>query len=545
MDFIDKLKHNNDNPFAISKIFLKLLGVLVTDYSLREGLENHSDFPSLLCVKDVFATFGVKTIAVKTVQYSLSDFETPFICPIQKKGWATSSFTLIKSIDNDLVTFYNPVKLSWEIVALKIFIEWSTGTILLAEKSEFAGEKDYKKRKKIDRINRISKELLPVIIFAPVLFSLIYAFRYFDFSSVWHSSSLLVFNMTGTIISALLIWYDIDSHNPVLKEICSGSQQMDCNAVLKAEGSKIFGISWSVIGFTYFFTNILSIVLFGPFNIYYLTVWSILSILVSPYILYSVIYQWKVVKKWCILCLGTQAILFFQLLLGVHYLYTTDNSVNHDLIYPVFSQLTFFALVLAAAISFLSIIKKWKEGKVYQLNWQQLKSDPEIFNSLLTRQQAITVPFNGIGLVIGNPNALHEIIKVSDPYCEPCSKAHSELDYILKQHYNVKLRIIFTATVDDRDIRRHPVRHLMAIHEIGDQKVMKKALDDWYLNPNKDYQNFANNYPVNETINLQDNKIKIMSNWCHEMGVSATPTIYFDGYLLPENYTINEIKYFL
>lgn len=177
MRLLEKISRENDNPFAISKIFLKEIGVLVTDKTLKESLENHKDFPSLLSVKDVLSTLGVRSVAVNTTAHSLSDFETPFVCPIQKKGWHTSSFTLMKKIDHDVVTFYNSMKSCWENVSLKIFTEWSTGVILLSEISEHPGESDYQEKAKTERIENFMNDLPLFLTVSIVLFSIIFESR--------------------------------------------------------------------------------------------------------------------------------------------------------------------------------------------------------------------------------------------------------------------------------------------------------------------------------------------------------------------------------
>ncbi|MNV74903.1 hypothetical protein D3C71_1681570 [compost metagenome] len=147
-------------------------------------------------------------------------------------------------------------------------------------------------------------------------------------------------------------------------------------------------------------------------------------------------------------------------------------------------------------------------------------------------------------MVIGNPNAEHEIIKVCNPYCGPCAKAHSDLEAILNENFNVKLRIIFTASDDDKDIKVHPVRHLLAIEATGNENLVKKALDDWYLSPTKDYESFSKKYLMNGELKTQGEKVRAMNKWCKDMKILFTPTIYVNGHLLPQNYNVDELKSF-
>jgi Asp-tRNA(Asn)/Glu-tRNA(Gln) amidotransferase A subunit family amidase len=117
------------------------------------------------------------------------------------------------------------------------------------------------------------------------------------------------------------------------------------------------------------------------------------------------------------------------------------------------------------------------------------------------------------------------------------------------------LQIIFTATTDHNDISTPIVRHLLAIAEKGDEVIAQKALDDWYLAKEKDYNSFAEKYPLNGELLEQDDKIKRMREWCRAMDVVATPTFFVppvthrnDGqmkyYQLPKLYTVGDLKNF-
>jgi len=537
-----KLHPLDNGPFATSRTFLEIIGVSVSDDTLRKSLESHSDFPSLLSLKDVFLSFGINSTAVQTDDYNLSDFQTPFICPIQKNGWDSSRFILIKSIDNEIVTFYNTVKSSWEKVALNVFREWHTGVVLLAEKN---GSLKVKSQSANESIPKKLVKSPWFLFFVPVLFALIYGLERSTFTQIWFGSLSLILNITGLTLSLLLIWHDVDHHNPFLKRICSNGQKTDCGSILQSNGAKAFGINWSTIGFSYFLTNSLSHIFFGLSNTDYLVVWVTASITASPFIIYSVIYQWRIIKKWCLLCLAVQAIMSTQLMLNICYLDKIGSQFKNIIGYPVFVHATLFALIITATVSFLSILKKASKSSEYQLRWQRLKSDPEIFRAQLISQQSVSISTDGVGVVLGNLDAKHEIVMVSNPYCAPCSIAHNEINSILNVSDNVRFRIIFSVSMDESDFRSPPVRHIMAIDILGEKLRKKKAIDDWYSLIYKDFTAFTEAYPVESDPSVLDEKIRKMYNWCHEMGVRHTPTIYFDGFLLPDSYEIGDLINFV
>ncbi len=40
-------------------------------------------------------------------------------------------------------------------------------------------------------------------------------------------------------------------------------------------------------------------------------------------------------------------------------------------------------------------------------------------------------------------------------------------------------------------------------------------------------------------------KIEVMNEWCKEVDIQFTPSIFINGYQLPDVYAIGDLKYFL
>jgi hypothetical protein len=150
-----------------------------------------------------------------------------------------------------------------------------------------------------------------------------------------------------------------------------------------------------------------------------------------------------------------------------------------------------------------------------------------------------------LGIFLGNINATHKIVKICNPYCGPCGKAHAIIDSLLNNNPNIQIQIIFTASMDENDIRKKPVKHLLAIAAKGDEQLTKQALDDWYLMEIKNYDAFARKYPMEEELKEVEENIREMSNWCSSNEIKATPTFFINGHRLPPSYTPLDLKYFL
>jgi uncharacterized membrane protein/thiol-disulfide isomerase/thioredoxin len=355
---------------------------------------------------------------------------------------------------------------------------------------------------------------------------------------------LLLIKMAGVTASTLLLIYEIDKSNAFVKSICSAGKQTNCSAVLNSKASKVLGISWSEAGFFYFAATFLFL-LFPSINfankIFILSVASCIS---ATYILFSVYYQWKVVKQWCTLCLTVQFVLAAELTWSI-------SNFSQQPFLPLIDYnvllITVYSLLIPITAWFIlkPIILKAKEELVYKAAYKRLLYNPETFKHLL--QQQITAPdgYQNIGITVGNPAAKNTIIKVCNPYCDPCAKAHPILDEILHNNRDIKLKLIFAASNEKDDKRGIAARHLLAIYEKQDPLETHQALNDWYLANRKDYEVFAAKYPMNGEIKQQEKQIEEMSKWCKKAEISFTPTVFINGYRLPEKYKIEELKYIL
>lgn len=361
-------------------------------------------------------------------------------------------------------------------------------------------------------------------------------------------SLLLLLKLAGCFVTALLLWYEVDNANPVLKQICgigSSGKQTNCSAVLNSKQSKLFNIiSWSEIGFFYFAGGFISLSVAGVQveTILHTLVW--LNLVALPYTIFSLYYQWKVAKQWCVLCLAVQTLLIAEFVTTLSF-----NILSPSLFILSGSALTtlFPSFLLPCILWFLlkPILLQNQEAKRKKRELLKFKYDSRIYHALLPKQKQITEDTTGLGIMIGNPNAANTIIKVCNPYCGPCAKAHPEIEKLLEDNEDVKLQIIFTASNDEQDRASLPVKHLLAIAEKNNEILTKGSLDEWYLAKTKDYEVFASKYPMNGELSKQGTKVEAMSTWCKQEEIAFTPTLFINGYQLPDVYNIGDLKYFL
>ncbi|WP_286851338.1 vitamin K epoxide reductase family protein [Sphingobacterium sp. UBA7253] len=537
------LKKSN-NLLSVCSYVLNRYKVKFTERRLKELLESNVDYPSLLSIKDALGEYAIQSAALRKGDNSYDDFELPFICSVQKEGWSNSQFTVVSKADNNSITYLEPLT---DKINTLTFVEFSyidKGVVLLLDGSGAKNEIGYVQNRKMERTEEFSGKLPLYISLLILIVSLLLLFSQGISKLTLIGGAFLCTSLFGSFISALLIKLDVNSQDPFIKEVCGMlGKKSNCEAVLSSSRSKFMDISWSVWGLAYFATFFISQLIFFS-QASNLTIWSLTSIIITPYLIFSIYYQARVIQQWCPLCLGSQFVILVNACLGIVFLINNDfkfEQINHlQLILNIFLGIIF---LLASNLS-IPILKRANDSKEYEMKWKKLLYNPTIFASILEKSETINYPVNGIGLVIGNESAANEIVKVCNPYCQPCSSTHLILEEIVRKNSNVKLRIIFTASGDERDIKTAPVQHLLAIQEkYGKQKV-HEALDDWYLASVKKYDAFAVKYPMNGELNRQTEKVLEMRNWCEAMKIRATPTLYINGKELPEIYSPIDLKYF-
>lgn len=545
MSIIKNLIFPLQNCEEIANLLCKELRVKITESSLTNNLIEHPDYPSLLAISDVMKNYGINNISVKTSIDNIAKLPLPYIAQVKGVKTKEHLFTVITEVNADSLNWYNPETKKKETIGHAPFADIFTGYVQLAEVGENSGEKDYEEKHKKEKRSRciINNLALSIPLFTIIIGTI--SFWQIGFAKSIFPIIFTALTLTGVIVGILLLLYEADQYNPTLQKVCHSGKKTNCAAILNSASSKIFGISWAVIGSTYFSGLLFTLLGGAIINPEFLLIAAWLNVMALPFIIYSIFYQWQIAKQWCPMCLAVQAVIFLQFI-------TALAGRFHNIIAP--KELTLSSLYTVAlciimtffAIMLLTLsLEKAKENKQNKIALQRLKHNPQIFDALLSKQKQISAPTEGLGITLGNPNAKNRLIKVCNPYCGPCAKAHQTIVNLMHYNPELQLQIIFTASPEDADTRNIPVKHLLAISDKDDKHLTEQALDDWYFAEKKDYAKFATKHPINNDLKKQTENVKAMHDWCKETEIQFTPTFFINGNQLPEIYSIADLQYFL
>lgn len=532
----------NSNIVNVAVKYIQLLNVGTTKTSLQHSLRTHPHYPSLYSIGNVFERYNVDNNAYEINKDNFNELQPPFIAFLKNQPTG-KDFVLVTSVNENEVKYISDGSKE-KLITKEKFVKDFENIVFIAERNEKSGEADYTiklKKEQAQKNKSIALITSAVFIFISILYFFLHSLPA-DVVSV--ASLLLAIKMGGLSISVLLLIYEIDKSNSFVKSICSAGKQTNCDAVLHSKAAKIFGMSWSETGFFYFAATTLFLLLPGISFTNKAGILAIVNCIAVPYILFSIYYQWKIVKQWCPLCLTVQGVLAMELIWSLVNFWKNPfiPSVSGTL-FTYILVCTLSPIVLWYSLKLLFI--KAKDEPVYNAAYKRLLYNPETFNNLLKQQPTAPDGYQNMGISIGNPDAGITIIKVCNPYCGPCAKAHQTLDEIMESNKNIKMQLIFTASNDENDMRGIAAKHLLAINERNNTGEMRQALNDWYLANDKDYNAFADRYPLNGELKNQHTQIEHMSKWCNDAEITVTPTLFINGHRLPETYKIEELKYIL
>ncbi|MBS1528771.1 MAG: thioredoxin domain-containing protein [Bacteroidetes bacterium] len=533
----------NSNLKKVALAYARLLNIPVTKSSLQTAIEENPYYPSLLSLSDTLDRYNIPNAAYNVPAEEIDQLQAPFIAYMSIPG-VGSDFALVTRISGDTVDLIYDRNKAQTIEKAQFYQRFKR-VALVAGPDENSGEKNYKANRRKELAENNKRYLLASAAILTLLFIAVSngitadALAYVPITAI---------KLAGLATATLLLAYETDKTNAFVKNICTAGAKTNCDAILGSKASKLWGISWSEIGFFYFASTALILLMSGLSFSYKTGCLAILNAFAAPYILFSIYYQWRVAKQWCPLCLTIQAALAAELVWSIFTFWLPVHSFSFLAAGGITSLFEIaFALLLPLTgwYALKPYLFKAKDHDLYKNAYKRLQYNPDIFNGLLIQQAKAADNWQQLGITIGNPDAPNTIIKVCNPYCGPCAKAHPKLEDIIKNNKNINVRVIFTAKNNEHDRGAPIVKHLLAVAAQNDRARTQQALDDWYLAPKKDYELFSAKYPMNGELKQQDDKVEAMSEWCIEAEITHTPTIFVNGYLLPQSYDIEALMYIL
>lgn len=516
----------------VSIDYSKALKLNIPTNRISKEIEEHPFYPSLLSLGDTFEKFNCEGSGYNVSNDSVLSVPCPFIAymNIPRVG---KDFVLVHEVNIENVTFsYNTNKRIKQ--STKTFLENYQGVIYIVDScTELLDGKNvaFLKKNRNERLRQFVWYTLAFI----VIIALVLLGKPFQFA--FNFSAFLIAKLFGLAIAVALVTYESNQQNSFVKNICSFGKKTNCQAVLESSGSTVFGVTWAELGLIFFSSSFLFLLF--PFSslstrLYLLSVFAILN---STYILFSLYYQWRVLKQWCPLCLAIQFILFSELLIGVNVFYSVSSFPDLQWGGVAYSGVIALFIPVLVWLKMKKALKTHLERDLYYFSFRRSQKNPFVFQALLKQQERLYSGWEDLGIEIGNPDAENIFVKVCNPFCVPCAQAHTILEDIITRFDNYKLKIIFNCS----DKMSSSIAKRFIELSLNDRLELKQTLDEWYTssldgNHSRPAIFVKDSYP--DHINDQ---LERMNFWCEDANVTYTPTIFLNGYKIPANFKIGDL----
>jgi hypothetical protein len=281
------------NAISVTCSLIKKLNIPVSGYTIKNDLEEHPDYPSLLAINDSLNSWNVPNQALQLDKETcnIEELPLPLIAHLKIDG---GQLLLINEIHRNMVYFSNEKTPGGRLSKEEFLKAWD-GVMLYVEKDDMSGETNYRQA----LVKGFFAQARSPFFVATVLLVVLYAINYNSVS--WAYACLLVIKFSGIAISTLLLMHCVNSQNPFIKNLCSLGKKNDCNTILKSDAATVTSwLSWSEVGLFYFSGSFICLLL-DPSGTGF-TSW--LNLLYLPFTFYSLCWatQWlKPLSPWLVI----------------------------------------------------------------------------------------------------------------------------------------------------------------------------------------------------------------------------------------------------
>lgn len=527
-----------DSGLVCLKILSKYYGKDFSMKYLQEKVHNIDEKNSLKEIVEACEQLGLKNLPIKISFQDLVE-KIPMPCII---NWSSSYFVVLYKIENDIVYISDPQLGLFQYSKEEFIYSWAKndekGVVLVIETTH-----DFYKNNETISKNRINIKSRKLLFISLTLLIVLLAYRQFltDFSIFQIVYSLLSF--TGLFTSLLILQESLGVKNGLASKVCGNSEMniSECQNVILDESSFIYkNYTLGDLSLT-FFTTISFLSLFSTINLSYFISISLFSI---PIIAYTFFYQMFKIKQWCRLCLLVSFILVC-IIANTVFAFSSLNifELLYTTIFFIISLIFFFIIWISLRpfiYGYFKFKKKIKKNTNFKKNYV-------VFSSLINSTTEIDSNSleNLMKIEVGDSNANSELSLFLSPKCVHCYKVFKEAFKLYEKNKGrIKLSIYLNVNLSNEN-NKHIIiaKILMQTYINNGGEVALNLLKRWFIDE-IDLQDFAKEY------NIQINEEAINSigshyNWCHENGFDYSPVKLFNRKVLPDEYQIKELKYFI
>lgn len=521
-------RSREDNTVGVIQRAVYHFGIRVISSTVNEALKSHPDYPTFKSICDTFNEWKIENHPLRYEIDELVNLQAPYIVHFNQSGGRIGFVTYT---GHDHVTYYTSFNEKRKINKRE-FAKNCSGAVILINPDESSGEMDHSAKIKNEQIN---KSIIPLAILAILILIILSIDNHLVPGNDFNNKVILTLMFTkivGIVLSILLILHEFEIHLSLTDRLCQFNKATNCNAVLHDKASKVFGwIGWADVGFVYFLGSFLFILQSPDEDGFSLM--ALLAALSVPYPLFSIYYQAFVIKRWCPLCLGVQLILLTELIIFLPQLLRLSFSLNSV------AMLVFTFLAITVVYILYVLFQRERISKqFYFYKYLRFKNNPNILKTLLSNQIHYDIPFSENSLMFGDRNASIRITAFLSLHCSHCARAFEKVRNILRNERNILITLVLI-TKDNRILSA-----LYNLNNQGKPTDSLKLLHQWFSSDPFSRTMLTEGLCFPEDIDISDVVVEENVRLFKECNVIGTPTFFINGYRIPYQYEVDDIRYF-
>lgn len=507
------------------KHFFKEKKICYTHSFLNQLIASYPYHGSLWAYQKILEEYAIPVRSFKLHDKTLyNQLQYPFFAETK------NGVVLVEQISANNVNYWlNDKRIR---VDFEKFSEQWTGSVLESFPQSDSGEHQYVLHYRKEKMQAFNATLT-------LVFLLVSLFLWFYFSTNSYPMEVvvqMVWNMLGVVLSLALLLNDLKVPNKVTEKLCSLIPGSQCLHKAKSKEIKILGrFRLSECGLVFFVLNLALLVL-NPQEQY-----EVLSFVISgtlPFTIWSITYQWKVLHRWCVLCLLTMGVLWAQfvgyLLSNVYVSVVCSLSMCFWLMW--WFIVFYMMVVLVHNVSRQFVEKKNEKLKHEEL--MRLKYDKEIFQMYLQQQTKVLQDGENAHISFGDSSTDKPIITiVGNPFCAPCGGMHVRLQALYDRGFTIQyIMTYFSEQLSF--INKEVIAYYL---KCGADKTWQK-LTMWYDSYHTEKSHFEKGLSLDDLqTEAVEAQFKKQKEWVKDNNIDATPLVLVDGYTMPDNYSVEDL----
>lgn len=504
----------------ILESFLDALDINYTKHFIRKLYQEHPHKYNMYGLKKMLDVYGVKALGMYVENKNLSELNYP--CILHTHG----DFVIGLDSDANTVKFLQHGKET--TLTHEVFRQTWTGNALVVQKTTDAIEPDYKEHLHDELISMAKTYCIPVMLILAVVIGLTSNFRSIGIFEVIR----ILLSCSGLFVCIMLMEKQLYGESRYGDRVCSLFHHTDCSSVLDGPMAKVFGISWSEIGLGYFIANISLLSLFPVSN----GIVAIINWIAMLYGIWSIYYQWRIAKSWCMLCVISQAIIWTM---GVISLTSCLIKPYHfDVVSSLLSCIVFAILITAVHQYATAHLTEKKRVHAIQ-QYRALKANDDVAKTLFKKSEFYETGLGDSSIIFGNPNAKTLVTILSNPHCNPCARMHKRVEKLLNMKENeICVQYIFSSFNEQLD---DSSRYLIYCYVNNDKNGALRKFALWYTKEKFDFNKIIKDNEERIHADAIEKEMMKHRMWREKTALTATPTVLINGYVLPKEYELEDL----